>query len=241
MDATPGTAPTRGCGSEFGTRTVDFACETLQADWGCFYLLDDEAEPYTFCAHGVPKELPRAYIERNMRHCDPLHPRHLKPQDRRRFVLLNDSTLQFPAEQRHRYWRFLNSFGVRHTGEMVFRHQGVPVAGLSLMWRRKTGQPEGAGFGMSVHSYVEFNLNSQLNSKQIPEARLPIDLTQRQREVVQLACSGCSNAEIARQLNIGVATVKTHLINIFEKAGVSNRAALVNRMLTRTHLVPALA
>jgi len=217
---------------DFGARTIEFVCETLQADWGCFYLLDAAFEPNTFCARGVPKELYLGYIDRNMRECDPLHPGRLNPKDQRRFTLLSDPNLQFPVEQRHRYWKFLSSFGVRHTGEMVFRHQGRAIAGLSLLWRKKAVLPESAGFGMSVHSYVEFNAGTQWSWMQVPDVSPQLGLTVREREVVQLACSGCTNADIARRLKIGVATVKTHLINIFNKAGVSNRAALVNRMLT---------
>jgi DNA-binding NarL/FixJ family response regulator len=83
---------------------------------------------------------------------------------------------------------------------------------------------------MSLHSYVEFNFGAQLRPAQM---QMPpqVDLTQREREVARFACAGCTNAEIARRLSIGIATVKTHLVNIFGKLGVSNRTALVNRML----------
>ncbi len=52
-------------------------------------------------------------------------------------------------------------------------------------------------------------------------------LTSREAEVFDLIEQGCSNKEIGRRLYIEVATVKNHVHNIFEKLGVSRRAAAI--------------
>jgi DNA-binding NarL/FixJ family response regulator len=52
-------------------------------------------------------------------------------------------------------------------------------------------------------------------------------LSAREREVLVLVAKGTSNREIARVLFISEATVKTHLIHIFGKLDVSDRAAAV--------------
>jgi DNA-binding NarL/FixJ family response regulator len=52
-------------------------------------------------------------------------------------------------------------------------------------------------------------------------------LTERETEVVQLMAQGLSNREIARQLFVTEATVKTHVNNVFAKLDVSDRAAAV--------------
>lgn len=217
--------------SQFGDRTVNFVCQALRADWGCFYLLDAAAHPFAFRPRGVPQELYLGYIEHDMWRSDALHPRHLKLQDRRRFALLNDPRIDFPPEERRRYWRFLSSFGARYAGEMVFCHQGRAVAGLSLIWRKKSAPPDSVGLGLSVQSYVEFNIGSQCTAPPIA-GEWSHSLTPREQEVARLTCCGCTNADIARRLNITLATVKTHLIHVFGKTGVSNRAALVNRILS---------
>lgn len=49
-------------------------------------------------------------------------------------------------------------------------------------------------------------------------------LTARERQIVQLLADGLSNKEIARGLQIEVATVKNHVHNILEKLSVSSRA-----------------
>lgn len=58
------------------------------------------------------------------------------------------------------------------------------------------------------------------------------DLSKRETDVVELVFLGLKNAQIARKLFISEVTVKKHLQNIYEKAGVSNRTAMVNRILT---------
>jgi DNA-binding NarL/FixJ family response regulator len=56
-------------------------------------------------------------------------------------------------------------------------------------------------------------------------------LTPRELEVLRLVAAGRSNPEIARELFIGEATVKTHLIHVFEKLGVSDRTRAVTLAL----------
>jgi len=58
-------------------------------------------------------------------------------------------------------------------------------------------------------------------------------LTPRELEVLALVARGRSNPEIARELFIGEATVKSHLLHVFDKLGVSDRTAAVTRALER--------
>ncbi|MFF3322861.1 response regulator [Streptomyces sp. NPDC002889] len=57
--------------------------------------------------------------------------------------------------------------------------------------------------------------------------RLPDGLTRREGEVLGLIAEGLSNADIARSLQISTATVKTHINNLFAKAGLHDRAQAV--------------
>lgn len=58
-------------------------------------------------------------------------------------------------------------------------------------------------------------------------------LTMRELEVVRLVARGASNREIARDLRISEATVKTHLLKIFEKLGVADRTSAVTTAIER--------
>ncbi|MEU8118463.1 response regulator transcription factor [Spirillospora sp. NPDC049024] len=63
--------------------------------------------------------------------------------------------------------------------------------------------------------------------------RSPGALTRREIEVLRLVGAGRTNAEIGRELFIGEATVKTHLLRVFEKLGVSDRTAAVTAAMRR--------
>lgn len=58
-------------------------------------------------------------------------------------------------------------------------------------------------------------------------------LSAREIEILQALKTGASNRQIADTLFISLATVKTHLIHIYEKLGVDNRTAAVQQAQDR--------
>ncbi len=58
-------------------------------------------------------------------------------------------------------------------------------------------------------------------------------LSGRELEVLKLVAQGASNKEIADQLFITEATVKSHLIRIYGKLNVTDRTAAVTKALER--------
>lgn len=52
-------------------------------------------------------------------------------------------------------------------------------------------------------------------------------LSTRELEILRALATGSSNKELANQLFISEATVKTHLIHIYQKLGVDTRTAAV--------------
>ncbi|MEU9331890.1 response regulator transcription factor [Streptomyces sp. NPDC048290] len=55
----------------------------------------------------------------------------------------------------------------------------------------------------------------------------PDGLTARESEVLVLIADGLNNQEIARRLQVSLATVKTHINNLFAKTGMKDRAQAV--------------
>lgn len=61
-------------------------------------------------------------------------------------------------------------------------------------------------------------------------------LTPRELEIVRLISTGMSNKEIARRLNIGLATTKSHVHNALGKLNVRRRGQVATWMHARSPL-----
>ncbi len=72
----------------------------------------------------------------------------------------------------------------------------------------------------------------------VTRMRAPVaeSLSKRETEVLSLVARGLTNAEIGTALFISEATVKTHLLRVFAKLGVSDRTAAVTTALGRGFL-----
>ncbi len=71
-----------------------------------------------------------------------------------------------------------------------------------------------------------------LNSKQWLYVQNRYSLTPRERQIAELICQGLRNGGIARALRIKTGTVKTHTRNIFRKARVESKIAMLLRFVT---------
>ena len=56
-----------------------------------------------------------------------------------------------------------------------------------------------------------------------------LELTAREREVLDLIAQGCDNQEIARGLHLNPKTVRNHVFSIFIKLQVAHRALAIIR------------
>jgi DNA-binding CsgD family transcriptional regulator len=77
------------------------------------------------------------------------------------------------------------------------------------------------------------NLQVKAAPRELPGAAdLPhfVQLTRREREIVQLICDGHSNQEIADETGSSLATVKQHIHSIFRKLEVISRSRLIALM-----------
>ncbi|MEV4803995.1 response regulator transcription factor [Nonomuraea sp. NPDC049421] len=71
-------------------------------------------------------------------------------------------------------------------------------------------------------------LSPSVATRLLGQVRAPADpLSARELEVLGLIARGCTNREAAARLFISEATVKSHLLHIYTKLGVKDRAAAV--------------
>ena len=83
-------------------------------------------------------------------------------------------------------------------------------------------------------------LSPSVAARLLDQVRQPAKETvsQRELEVLQLIASGATNREVAERLFVSEATVKTHLLHIYAKLGVNDRAAAVGAAFEKGLLTP---
>ena len=83
-------------------------------------------------------------------------------------------------------------------------------------------------------------LSPSVAARLLDQVRQPVKETvsQRELEVLQLVASGATNREVAERLFVSEATVKTHLLHIYAKLGVNDRAAAVGAAFEKGLLAP---
>jgi DNA-binding CsgD family transcriptional regulator len=129
------------------------------------------------------------------------------------------------------YGRFLRRHGLGDQVAVYLRAAGAIVGGIVLI-RDQDAQPFGAPElalmrrlqPLLEHVYVQAREPALAGDGR--QALLMASLTSREAEVAQLVGGGSTNAEIARALYMSLATVKTHLSQIYAKLGVRNRTQL---------------
>jgi len=96
---------------------------------------------------------------------------------------------------------------------------------------------EGAEMELKAAEKIFYELGATPDLSRIREVRsggkasVPYALTVRESEVLALMADGSTNREIARSLGLSPKTINRHVENIFDKLGVSSRAAAVAKGL----------
>ncbi|MBD3884262.1 response regulator transcription factor [Phormidium tenue FACHB-886] len=67
----------------------------------------------------------------------------------------------------------------------------------------------------------------QFQEQSSQQSRQRLQLTEREQDILKWLVQGASNDEIAKQLHVTVATVKSHLTSIFEKLQVTSRTQAI--------------
>jgi DNA-binding NarL/FixJ family response regulator len=87
-------------------------------------------------------------------------------------------------------------------------------------------------YGLFLVTYfLNYSLPTPVGLDQVSESFISTyKITERERQIILMVIQGKSNADIASELFISLATVKTHLHNIYQKVGVDSRFDLLARV-----------
>ncbi|HSD83946.1 MAG TPA: LuxR C-terminal-related transcriptional regulator, partial [Anaerolineae bacterium] len=119
----------------------------------------------------------------------------------------------------------------------LFLDEGAPMAQLLRDAAARKIMPDYTGklltgFDAEQPQNVGESLPSDRRVAATPVAQTLIEpLSQRELEVLRLFATELSGPEIARELVIGLSTVRTHTKSIYSKLGVTNRRAAVQRAI----------
>ncbi|EBX2706522.1 LuxR family transcriptional regulator [Salmonella enterica subsp. enterica serovar Bredeney] len=184
-----------------------------------FYRVNAYLKPEAYVLHNISNSTHQQYLE-HFQPLDPLSPSRFGQQ----VVTVATMTPGICARHRHYYHEFMLPNHVCDMIEIFIRRDHRIIAGISLMRdipfsseERLRAQAVQPLLGLAIHDSLQEDNN------------LASILTAKEREIVGMVCEGASNKLIARQLNISLSTVKTHLRNIFAKTEVINRTELVSR------------
>ncbi|PXX49181.1 helix-turn-helix transcriptional regulator [Aquitalea magnusonii] len=204
-------------------RSLDVLHDLLPLSACAFYRVNRQQQPHDFLLRSMPDAVHQRYVSRYMQH-DPLHPARLAVQPRN--VVALREVLAAPMQPASRYAPFLASSRVVDVVEILLRRGGRVVAGISLLrqGRMHGFAAEELQLLQQVYSLLDMALEPCLQSGY--PSRTPVPLTGREAEIARLLCAGACNKSMARALDIGLATVKTHLLHLFRKFAVSNRTEL---------------
>ncbi|ECW2019109.1 LuxR family transcriptional regulator [Salmonella enterica] len=184
-----------------------------------FYRVNAYLKPEDYVLHNISNSTHQQYLE-HFQPLDPLSPSRFGQQ----VITVATMTPGICARHRHYYHEFMLPNHVCDMIEIFIRRGHRIIAGISLM-RDIPFSSEESLRAQAVQPLLGLAIHDSLQE----DNDLASILTAKEREIVGMVCEGASNKLIARQLNISLSTVKTHLRNIFAKTEVINRTELVSR------------
>lgn len=145
---------------------------------------------------------------------------------------LQNTIESFMAGAQYRYVRFYTNYGV--AGEEVLEaYEDWCRTNIPEKWHRKKKYQYGNVLRMPEADYVGVILRlahkgSSVQAKESDVIR-PERLTMMETMVLQSISRGSTNAQICKELNLKLPTVKTHIYSIYKKLGVGSRVQAVNK------------
>lgn len=199
----------------------------VPAALAAFYRIDAGLLACDFQLQGMQAPMHDAYLE-HYRWLDPLQPK-LCAAINQPVIALRDGLAHQDSGSSQEYRRFLQQHQVVDVVEVIAQIDGRPVLGVSLLrcQGQDTFQPDELQSLLPLHGLMQM---AACGLQTLPQADRLQNLTARERQIALLLQDGASNKQLARQLDLGLPTVKTHLINLFRKVGVSSRTELVSRL-----------
>jgi len=205
--------------------------ELLDADYYASYVWDDTTRSFGSRVALNMSDRNLATYEGYFQYRDPITP---VMKQRREATLV----VQVMPQQELVRTEFFNDFLYRdglYWGVNLYAWDGDRNIGDMRIWRHRRRE----GFDLDTVELLELirpafiaalrrsRGDAPAASPRVQTAAPLATLSEREREIVQLAALGLGDKAIAQRLGIGFTTVRTHLSHAFRKLAVGNRVQLV--------------
>ncbi|MBN3560916.1 helix-turn-helix transcriptional regulator [Aliamphritea spongicola] len=219
---------------QFQHQSLSLISSLLPVSNAVFFLVEPGMQHRGAVIFNGAQDMEKQYTQKYST-MDPLSPDRFRDKDTR-VATLDSQIAPHLLKQSRYYQEFMLPNEHRYVADMFFRLEGTIVAILSILRAESLGNFTASELELlnSVQPFMEYSLNTVYLPRRQQERQgfhQQYQLTERELDVLELLMSGANNKQIATELNLGLATVKTHLHHIFQKTGVQSRAELVSRSL----------
>ncbi|GLZ85589.1 helix-turn-helix transcriptional regulator [Metapseudomonas resinovorans] len=213
---------------DFGLHCLHAFSRVVPASCFAFYRVDPQLRAHDFQLLRMDARTHRDYLD-HYRDFDPLQPA-LCRDERRAVVPLREAMARQARDSQRIYQGFLARHGIRDVVEVIAHDHQRPVVGISLLRTGKLSPFDAEELQRLDGLRGLLDLAVRQLPEASPESGALAAFTPREQEIALLLREGLCNKDLARQLDLGLATVKTHLIHLFRKTGARSRTELVRRL-----------
>lgn len=222
--------------SLFQAKSLELINDLIPVSGSVFFLVQPDMKHQGTYLSNAPSDIEKAYNSTYFA-IDPLHPSLFKHSSER--IVTLSAQISTERLMNHRYYlEFMQKYQHRYVLDMFFRNsRNEIIAVISLLrtqFQNDFTQQE-IKLMHSVHSFMEYSLNSVYLPKRDQERtnlQARYSLTDRELDVLEMLILGASNKEIAKHIEMGLATLKTHLNHIFKKTAVQSRTELTAKIMS---------
>lgn len=207
----------------------NFKLNVLQVLSECFHyehaifweVIDEELNEQPVCFN-VEAYTVQNYLN-EYKYYDPLHPVNMQKQPD--IQLMQQNEMIWRKNKRYYMERFLQFHDFIDEMVMYLTMQHKPSAAIGFL-RKKGEKPFTEQDRQKLLVVKRLIENSYLLHQYVQPVE-PLQITQREKELLLYLCKGFKNAEIASILYVSENTVKKHLQNLYRKFQVTSRTQLV--------------
>ncbi|MDC8830266.1 helix-turn-helix transcriptional regulator [Alteromonas gilva] len=221
--------------SLFQAKSLEVINNLIEVSGSGFFLVQPDMQHSCAYLSNTPTEIEKAYTSFYFT-LDPLNPSNFKDSDVR-IVTLDSQIPQHELLASRYYQEFMQPYRHRYVADIFLRNARQEIIAVISLLREKHLEDFSARdieLLEAIHGFLEYTLNMVYLPKRENERsalQQHYGLTDRELDVVELLISGASNKEIARRINMGIATLKTHLHHIYRKASVQSRTELTAQIM----------